>query len=341
MMYKVTYKIDDIRRMPKDSEYITAAAQAIAIGQSIGNPSIRTEYDNLEHAAEILSIEGDEVVIGYQYKNLNSIRDVAQMLCTIQGGQSDIDVMTSCRIVDIKLNIPFKTMRWKLPTDRPLVGGIIKPKTGLNEEQLSDIIKRMCDGGIDWIKEDEILGNPSYFSVEHRAYIVSEILKDYPDVMYCLCANGGPKQLLDQYETASYFKLGVHTNFWSGLGSYFEEPKVFQHFQRSGVRTITDPRNPYGIDWHVLVKLAILQDIDSIHVGMLGGYYPESKEEVLKAIEICQNHRVIPTLSCGMNPEIGPKIRDQIGNNWMAVVGGWFYDGDITRNVKEMINAVS
>ena len=97
MMYKVTYKID--------SDNIEAAAHAIAIGQSIGNPSIRTEYDNHSHAAEILSIEKNEVVIGYQYKNLNSVRDVAQMLCTIKGGQSDINVMTSCRIVDIKINI--------------------------------------------------------------------------------------------------------------------------------------------------------------------------------------------------------------------------------------------
>ena len=117
-MYKVTYKID--------SDNIEAAAHAIAIGQSIGNPSIRTEYDNHGHAAEILSIEKNEVVIGYQYKNLNSVRDVAQMLCTIQGGQSDINVMTSCRIVDIKINIPGKIIRWKLPTNRPLVGGIVK-----------------------------------------------------------------------------------------------------------------------------------------------------------------------------------------------------------------------
>ena len=344
-MYKVTYKID--------SDNIEAAAHAIAIGQSIGNPSIKTEYDNYSHAAEILSIEkdevvnadgtlsdkGNEVVIGYQYKNLNSVRDVAQMLCTIQGGQSDINVMTSCRVVDIKINIPGKIIRWKLPTNRPLVGGIVKPKTGLSKNQLTDIIRRMCDGGIDWIKEDEILGDPSYFPFEERAYIVSEVLKDYPNVMYCLCANGSPIKLLENYEIASLVNLGVHTNIWSGLGSYYGPHKVFQHFQRSGVRTITDPRNPYGIDWHVLVKLAILQDVDSIHVGMLGGYYPESKDEVLKAIELCQNHRVIPTLSCGMNPEIAQKIQDQIGNNWMACVGGWFYDGDITENVKKMRKA--
>ena len=31
------------------------------------------------------------------------------------------------------------------------------------------------------------------------------------------------------------------------------------------------------------------------------------KQDLEKAIHYCQNHRVIPTLSCGMNPEIAQR----------------------------------
>ena len=89
--------------------------------------------------------------------------------------------------------------------------------------------------------------------------------------------------------------------------------------------------------------------IDSMHVGMLGGYYPEgeSEEEPLKAIEICNEYDVIPSLSCGMNPVLAREIRERIGNNFMASVGGWLHTGDGTvgntlyHKVKAMSEAVA
>ena len=52
------------------------------------------------------------------------------------------------------------------------------------------------------------------------------------------------------------------------------------------------------------MKLACLSGIDTIHVGMLGGYFSESEDEVKKAIAICHEHDVVPALSCGMNPDL-------------------------------------
>ena len=44
--------------------------------------------------------------------------------------------------------------------NRPLLGGIVKPKTGLDID-IKQVCKNMVIGGVDFIKEDEILGNPS------------------------------------------------------------------------------------------------------------------------------------------------------------------------------------
>lgn len=331
-MYKVTYKVK--------ARDISAAANAIAIGQSIGNPSIRNTYENHDHAAEVIDIYQDHVVIGFKYKNLNRKTDVAQILCTIQGGQSDIDIVKECRIVDLDIDIPKLKPAWKVPTTRPFIGGIIKPKAGLTEDQLIDITYRMVMGGIDWIKEDEILSDPNYLPYQKRAEVIHNLIKN-KDVMYCLCTNGSPIHYLEQLVLAKRYSLGVHTNFWTGLGAYEDCGTTFQHFQRSGIRILTDERNPFGIDWPVIVKLAIMQGVSSIHVGMLGGYYPSRETEVLKAIELCKQYNVIPTLSCGMNPEVAKRIQYRIGNYWLAAVGGWLHEGDITRNVEEMINAVS
>lgn len=331
-MYRVTYKVKSLD--------IQAAANAIAIGQSIGNPTIRNSYENINHAAEVLDIVDDIVTIGYKYQNLHRNTDVAQILCTIQGGQSDIDLISECKVIDIDVQIPDYKKVWTHITNRPLIGGIVKPKAGLTEDQLVDIVTRMCDGGIDWIKEDEILSDPSYLPVSKRVELISKVLEQYPDVMYCVCVNGGPRHYLEQIDIVKKSKMGIHTNFWSGLGSYEDAIGIFQHFQRSGIRILTDERNPFSISWEVITKLAVLQGIDSIHAGMIGGYYPGDVKEVYNCMKICNQHNRIPTLSCGMNPDVAKKIKDEIGNNWLAAVGGWLHTGDITDNVRKMRKAV-
>ena len=342
-MYIVTYKVQ--------SKNLDKAAEAIAIGQSIGNPSIRSSLEITnsinESKAVILEVNKDgTIIIGYKWRNLNRHTDIAQILCTIQGGQSDIDVLDSCQVIDIDFgNINFiYNKKWKHPTYRPLVGGIIKPKTGLSIEQLLDITKQMCDGGIDWIKEDEILSDASYLPLTDRVEHITKLLEQYPNVMYCFCVNGSPKHYLRQLHFIKDTGAGVHTNFWSGLNVYEDANNlnVFSHFQRSGIRILTDPRNPWAITWPIIIKLAIIQGIDSIHIGMIGGYYPDGYDEVYKGLSLCQQHNRIGTLSCGMNPDIARKLKQELGNNFMANVGGWLHVGSsIENNVKEMMKAVN
>ena len=67
-----------------------------------------------------------------------------------------------------------------------------------------------------------------------------------------------------------------------------------------------------------------------MHVGMLGGYYPEgeSEEETYQAVSDLTNADRVAALSCGMNPEEARKIRGLIGNDWLANIGGWLHTGE-------------
>jgi ribulose 1,5-bisphosphate carboxylase large subunit-like protein len=341
--YRVTYNVE--------SRDIKKAADAIVLGQSVGNPDIRSSYEEeigiQQSAAELVEIDGNKVVIDFKWRNLNGPKDIGQLLCTINGGQSDIAIFDSCRITDIDLNgeftknAPTKNLKIR---NRPLIGSIVKPKAGLTEAQLIDITQQMVDGGIDFIKEDEILGDPSYLPLERRLEIIQPIMERYPDTVYTYCVNGNPEHLTKQLDLVEQYNGdGVHINFWSGLGAYADsnKRKLFTHFQRSGIRVLTDPRNPWGFDWTVLTKLAIWQGIDSIHVGMIGGYYPGDHQEVRDAVKLCQQHNVWATLSCGMTPDIAKTIRDEIGNHWLANVGGWLHTGEsIEKNIIEFRKAM-
>lgn len=346
MYYTVTYKVK--------SKDIPLAAHNIAIGQSIGNPNVRSEIENSANIKEmeaiVKHIEGDIVKIDYPLKAFDW-PNISQLLCIIQGGQSDIDLIQRCRVIDIEglpyMNDPvlgMKAMKERVGAEnRPLFGGIVKPKSGLTVNQLLDIVEQMIDGGADFVKEDEIMANNSYLPLNERVREVTHLLnKKDSKMVYSYCVNADPIELIDNLKTVK--TLGgdcVHINFWSGLGAYTTSNDIglITHYQRSGIRILTDPDNRFSVSWPVLVKLGVMAGIDTMHVGMLGGYYPEgeSEEETLNAIDICETNDRVAALSCGMNPRLAKDIRDMIGDNWMANIGGWLHTGEsIYEKVYEM-----
>lgn len=322
---------------------LNEVAWNIAIGQSVGNPTVRNKWETdelfLNHSCKIITTKNDrEVCIAFPYINLNWKEDgISQLLCMIQGGQSDIQGIDSCRVIDIEIpkleplepTYGISGMR-KFCGDKnkPLLGGIIKPKTGISKHVLLEMVKQMIDGGVNFIKEDEILSNPIFCPIEERTELVMNYIhKHGHKVIYSVCINSDPGYILNRVKTvASLGGNSVHINFWSGLGVYKSIRElnlpIFIHFQRSGIETITNRYNYFGIDWKVICKLAAISGVDSIHVGMLGGYGKDSKEGLLPTINLLQSYNVIPALSCGMHPGLVEYIRSFLGDDWMANCGG-------------------
>ena len=344
-----TYEIKAPREMMMD------VARAIAIGQSIGNPNARSvwETDQMieDHAAKILKAEDwnkpwadtlGEIKIAFPVANINIKTDgISQLMCQLMGGQMDIDFIHACRLVDIKfpqsileefkgpkygtVGIREFTGAW----GRPLFGGIVKPKVGLTPEGLLTVVKEMVEGGVDFIKEDEILSNPAHCPLEVRVPLIMNYLKSINSkVIYAVCVNSDPPYLLDRVRRVH--KLGgnaVHVNFWSGLGAYKAirdmDLPLFLFFQKSGDKVITTGK--YSIAWPVICDLAGRMGVDFIHAGMIDGYMDTDEKEMDEVLGVLEYHDVMPSLSCGMTPDKISPIVEKIGRNWMASSGGYIH----------------
>ena len=94
------------------------------------------------------------------------------------------------------------------------------------------------------------------------------------------------------------------------------------HFQKSGDKCITSKLNPFGIEWSVICKLAAASGVDSIHVGMIGGYLNDDEVYIKKIVNNLRKYNVLPTLSCGLNADSIPELNKIIGNDYIANVGG-------------------
>jgi ribulose-bisphosphate carboxylase large chain len=254
------------------------------------------------------------------------------------GGQMDIDNITKCavkniwfpqHIEDLFLGPKFgiKGIREYTKTfDKPLFGAIVKPKIGITPQTLLEMVKELVEGGVNFIKEDEIMSNPSFCTIEERVPLIAEYLKD-KNVVYCVSIHSDYPHILDRVKRV--YELGgngVHINFWCGMGVYKAvrelDLPIFVHFQKSGDKILTNRNHAYYIDWTVICKLAGMMGVDFIHAGMIGGYYKWPEDEVIDSIKELHKYGVMPALSCGFHPGLTEWVTDKVGIDYMANVGG-------------------
>lgn len=330
------------------------ASWNIAVGQSIGNPNNRSIWETEEmyqnHSCFILEDEdylksnkNGIVKISFPLSNINLEEDgVSQILCHIAGGQVDILEVQKCHILNIELPEDIENSFKLKPAygidgfrklngvyEKPFLGGIIKPKVGMSPEILLEVVKEMVDSGVNFIKEDELLGNPNHCPLEKRVPLISNWIKNNaPNVIYCFCINGDSPYAL---ERANFVEQeggnGIHINVWSGLGMYRairkQNPNLWIHFQKSGDKFFTDKRAPFHIYWPVICKIAGWSGVDSIHAGMIGGYMNQDEEELKDTLKMLWNYNIVPALSCGMHPGLVQYVNESLNSfDWMANVGG-------------------
>ena len=334
------------------SANLKEAAWALAIGQSVGNPSVRNEWETDElfenHSCIIvgeekeLEAQTDGIVkIAFPVANTDWETDgMAHMLCQLMGGHVDIAIITKCRLVG--LDLPESVTKHFLGPkfglsgfreftgqyDKPLLGGIVKPKIGITPKVLLEMVKQMVDGGVDFIKEDEIMVNPAICPLDERVDLIANYLaKQSRKVVFCHTINCDPHVLTDRVKRVHELGgNGVHINVFSGYGSYNSIRKLdlplFLHYQSSGAKVTTDVNHRFSISWPVMCQLATLMGVDTIQTGMVGGYSNDDPAEIEQCLDILRAGNTTPVLSCGFHPGIVEKVNKLAGIDYMANAGG-------------------
>jgi len=334
------------------SKNLREAAWNLAIGQSVGNPNVRNEWetDDLfenhscviigdEHSLEVA--KQGEVSIAFPVENTDWETDgISHLLCQLMGGHVDIDIVTRCRL--IKLELPktvtqhflgpkFGLSGFRKLTgqyNKPLFGSIVKPKIGITPEVLLEMVKQMVDGGVDFIKEDEIMSNPACAPLDRRVDIIANYLaKQSRKIVFCHTINCDPHIVVDRVKRVHELGgIGVHINVFSGLGVYNSIRKLdlplYLHYQSSGAKVFTDASHRFSISWPVMCQLATLMGVDTIQTGMVGGYSNDDPNEIAECLSILRDGNTTPALSCGMHPGLVNYVTELAGNDFLANAGG-------------------
>jgi len=343
--YIATYRMSS-------STSLKDAAWNLAIGQSVGNPNVRNEWETEElfenHSCIILHDENELanlkegfVSIAFPVINTDWETDgISHMLCQLMGGHVDIDIITQCRLVQLDLPDTVKKhflgpkfglsgfRQFTGQYNKPMFGAIVKPKIGISPTVLLEMVKQLVDGGVDFIKEDEIMSNPVFCPLDQRVDLIANYLaKQSRKVVFCHTINADPHVIVDRVKRVHELGgNGVHINVFSGLGVYNSIRKMdlplFLHFQKSGDKVFTDKSHRFSIAWPIVCQLATMMGVDTIQTGMIGGYSNDDPNELMRSLQILRDGNTTPVLSCGMHAGLIDYVTDAVGKDYMANVGG-------------------
>lgn len=195
-----------LAKLPEGHE--AAAAEAFAIGQTIGTwtpvPGI-TDAMRRGHGGRVVEVrEGgptefvlgesaaDRWVLRVGFPIANFEAQLPMLFTTLLG--NDPSTSIAARLVDLDLPPAYVTQfpgpaygiaGWRALTGvagRPLLLNMIKPCTGYPPETGARFVRAVAAGGIDLVKDDELLANPVFSRVRERARAYSAALDEVSQV---------------------------------------------------------------------------------------------------------------------------------------------------------------
>ena len=220
--------------------------------------------------------------------------------------------------------------------DGPLIGTIVKPSVGLPAEQLAALVTELADAGIDFIKDDELQGNPPHLPLAERVRVVTDALKRSADrtgrtPMYAFNITDDIARLAANHDLVRdaggrCVMVCVTTLGLPGLQYLREHSELPIHGHRAMFGALS--RSPQlGLDFVAFQKLARLAGADHLHTNGISNKFYESDEEVLASIAAVRapmfgGYQTLPVLSSGQSAGLAAATYDLVGTADLLVLAG-------------------
>lgn len=167
---------------PELKERSGARIEALRVLDTADRPSLPGHYP----AGSVFT--RCELQLSWPIANLGP--SLPNLLSTIAGNLFELRQVSGLRITGLSLPRSFAaaypgpafgiagTRRLAGVATGPLIGTIIKPSVGLNPEQTAAEVRKLVDGGIDFIKDDELQADGPHCPFDERVRAVMRVVND-------------------------------------------------------------------------------------------------------------------------------------------------------------------
>lgn len=247
-----------------------------------------------------------EVVLSFPLENIGY--SLPQLLTTVAGNLFELAPFSGLRLVDIDIPAAFAdrqpgpqfgvegTRRLAGVQERPLIGTIIKPSVGLTPEQTAQLVKTLCEAGLDFIKDDELIADPPYSPLAQRVEAVMRVINDHAGktgkkVMYAFNISGDIDTMLRHHDAVlaaggTCVMVNLIAVGLAGVMKLRQHSQLPIHGHRNGWGALT--RSPaLGFDYRAYQKFWRLAGADHLHVNGLRNKFCEADESVIVSAREC------------------------------------------------------
>jgi ribulose-bisphosphate carboxylase large chain len=282
-----------------------------------------------------------EVTLSWPVANMGL--SLPNVLATVAGNLFELKPFSGLKLLDVKLPPAFLgryqgpqfgvagTRRLSGVYNRPLIGTIIKPSVGLSPQATAELVTNLLEGGIDFIKDDELQADGPHCPFEQRIPAVMQVINRHAHktgrkVMYACNLTGETDEMLHRHDVIEacggtcamvslnsiglpalvalrrYSRLAIHGHR-NGWGMYGRSPAI-------------------GMSYIAYQKLWRLAGVDHMHVNGLENKFCEDDASVIASARECltpmfdvagRGCEIMPVFSSGQSARQAPGTYRALG----------------------------
>jgi ribulose-bisphosphate carboxylase large chain len=337
-------------RVEGETDALRERARATVVSverlEAVATPSLSNAW--LERRGVAGPWQRARIVLDFPVANVGA--NLPTLASIVAGNLFDLGEVTGMRLERIDLP-PAYRRRFAMPAQGlagtrrlagvprgVLVGSIIKPNVGLSAAETAELVGRLCDAGLDFIKDDEINADPDHAPLRERIPAVMAAVRRHQDrtgkhVMVAFNITDETDAMrrhaeLVAREGGSCVMASLN---WCGFSA-------IETLRRSTDLALHGHRNGYGgMSRHALLGIGFqayqvlwrLAGVDHMHVHGLQGKFAQEDSEVVESARDCvaplageQDDRVMPAFSSGQWAGTAPATFAAIGHEDLLFMAG-------------------
>ena len=295
---------------------------------------------------------------------------LTNVLATIAGNLFELREVAGLKLLDVSLPEAFAlacpgpgfgiagTRKIGAIDEGPLIGTIIKPSVGLSAAETAQLVAELCEGGIDFIKDDELQADGPACPFDDRVRAVLEVIERHAEktgkrVIYAANLTGEIDDMRRRHDLvaelggtcvmASLNSLGL-----AGLGALRRHSQLPIHAHRNGWGYLgRSPDN--GWTYRPWVKIWRAAGVDHMHVNGIGNKFWEPDDSVVDSARACleplfpdRSWSALPVFSSGQTVRQVAKTWERLGtDDLLHCAGGGIvaHPGGVAAGVSAMRSA--
>jgi ribulose-bisphosphate carboxylase large chain len=288
------------------------------------------------------------VTLSFPVANIGA--NLPTLAATLAGNLYDLGEVTGMRLQSVRVPRAYRE-RFDLPehgvagtrrltgvVEGPMVGTIIKPNVGLSAQETAQLVRTLCEAGIDFIKDDEVCANPEHAPIAERVPAVMREVRAFRErtgkrVMIAFNITDDMDAMrrhaeLVEREEGDCVMASINWCGFSAIQALRRATPLALHAHRNGFGMMSRDAS-LGIGFQAYQTLWRLAGVDHMHVHGLAGKFAQSDTEVTESARDCAtpladglDDRVLPAFSSGQWAGTVPATFDAIGTSDLLFMSG-------------------